>query len=98
MQGLEVYKGKIIAYSLGNFVFGTRNDKAAEGLVLRLEFEEGRPPRAEAFPVLVQSSRTGYQPRPLSRPALNASLKRLKRQCAALGSAARVRKDRLVLP
>jgi poly-gamma-glutamate synthesis protein (capsule biosynthesis protein) len=37
LQGIEVYKGKIIAYSLGNFIFTTSSSrKAREGVILQV--------------------------------------------------------------
>lgn len=97
-QGVELYKKKIVAYSLGNFVFGTRNNSAAEGLLLKLRLHGRRTPRAEIFPIFVQSARTGFQPHPLRQDALQQSLARLKRMSADLGTALRVQKDRAILP
>lgn len=97
-QGLELYRGKIIAYSLGNFVFGTRNNKATEGLLLKVRFDTERPPQGEVVPILVQSARTGYQPRPLTHAARGRALSRLKVLCANLGTTLRLRKGRALLP
>lgn len=35
LQGFEVYKGKVIAYSLGNFVFDSRRPKAKESMIFK---------------------------------------------------------------
>lgn len=54
MQGMEYYKGKLIAYSLGNYIFSPRT---GTGSLLRLIFGQGgtqallEPFDASAFPV-----------------------------------------------
>lgn len=97
-QGIEIYKKRIIAYSLGNFVFGTRNPNADEGLVLKLHLRTGRPPRAEIFPIDVDNSRIAFRPQPLKNKPLKQSLSRLKALSADLGTRLRTKKDRAVLP
>ncbi|HRY29894.1 MAG TPA: CapA family protein, partial [Elusimicrobiota bacterium] len=97
-QGLERYKKKIIAYSLGNFVFGTRNPNAVEGLVLKLKLRTGHSPRAEILPVLVQNTKTGFQTRPLKKAALRKFIHRLKQLSAELDTSLRVKKGRVLLP
>lgn len=57
LQGIEVYKGGIIAYSLGNFVFDQNwSDETREGLVLEVVFSRGRPLQARARPVWIAES------------------------------------------
>ena len=36
LQGIEIYRGKIIAYSLGNFIFTPGSPKAREGAILQV--------------------------------------------------------------
>lgn len=57
MQGLEYYKGKLIAYSLGNYIFSPRT---GDGAMVRLTFEKGGKQQAQlvsfdasAFPVAI---------------------------------------------
>ncbi len=38
MQGMEVYKGKLIAYSLGNFLFDQKNDWTNKSVILACKF------------------------------------------------------------
>ncbi|MBO5278860.1 MAG: CapA family protein [Lachnospiraceae bacterium] len=47
MQGLEYYKGKLIAYSLGNYIFSPRT---GDGAMLRLTFEKGGKQQAQLVP------------------------------------------------
>lgn len=54
LQGFEVYKGKLIAYSLGNFVF---TDQRKETLVLQVSFDEKGLMKAEIIPCLIKNYR-----------------------------------------
>ena len=79
VQGIELYKGKYIAYSLGNFAFGGNSlARYPETFVLQLRFhvEEGKTSVSEAsiIPCWITSSRTkneagvrknNYQPKPV---------------------------------
>ena len=70
-QGVEIYKNRLIFYSLGNFVFGGNHDPKETGaLVVRLEFtvNEGSLAKmhAELHPVLF----TGHAKRNIFKPAL----------------------------
>jgi len=55
LQGVEVYKGSLIAYSLGNFVYDKQTrPKSQEGLLLKV-FLNGRSiSRATLYPVLIK--------------------------------------------
>lgn len=79
LQGIERYKGKYIAYSLGNFAFGGNSlARHPETCVLRLRFrvENGRvqPATASIIPCLITSTNArssacvlinDYQPKPV---------------------------------
>jgi len=66
-QGIEVYRGKPILYSLGNFVFGSRGrfekDKQAYGLVARWVFEGKALKWVLATPIAVNNELVKFQPR-----------------------------------
>jgi poly-gamma-glutamate synthesis protein (capsule biosynthesis protein) len=47
LQGLELYKGKLIAYSLGNFAFGSRSRKCTESVILIAKMDADRRRRPE---------------------------------------------------
>ncbi len=50
-QGIEIYKGKLIAYSLGNFVFDQKDLKNNQSILLRITFNRERLLKAEIFPI-----------------------------------------------
>jgi poly-gamma-glutamate capsule biosynthesis protein CapA/YwtB (metallophosphatase superfamily) len=69
-QELEVYQGRIIAYSLGNFVFGSESDRTNAGILLLLTFQGKGLSRVEAVPLDVNNYRVKYRPRVLrGKPA-----------------------------
>lgn len=63
LQGIEQYKGSIIAYSLGNFVFGGNSRHTYETGVLKVTLGRGDP-GVELVPVSV----VRWQPRPSAEP------------------------------
>ena len=63
LQELEVYKGKLIVYSLGNFVFGSESNRTNWSMILLLTFRNNSLIKAEAVPLDVNNYRVKYQPR-----------------------------------
>ncbi|MBE9011259.1 CapA family protein [Pseudanabaenaceae cyanobacterium LEGE 13415] len=58
LQGAEVYKGRPIIYSLGNFIFGGKTESDYDTAMLRVALKD-RQMKVELLPVEVQ----GFQPR-----------------------------------
>ena len=58
LQPIEWYKGGIIAYGLGNFIFPGMEEiyGATESLVLRVGFVEGKPIYVEPFPCIIEGT------------------------------------------
>lgn len=85
---LAAWRGRPIALSVGNFAFGTYGpDDLEEGLLLFAEIEGKRLDRVELLPIDVQNRRVGFQPRPLTGVALDASLARIIAGSLAQGAA-----------
>jgi poly-gamma-glutamate synthesis protein (capsule biosynthesis protein) len=85
LQELEVYQGRLIAYSLGNFVFGSESNRTNAGIILLLTFQGKDLSRVEAVPLDVNNYRVKYRPRVLrGKPArevlesINAASERFK--------------------
>jgi poly-gamma-glutamate synthesis protein (capsule biosynthesis protein) len=53
LQGIEKYKSKVIAYSLGNFIFGGNSRKTYDTAVLKIELEKGKDIKASVIPIEV---------------------------------------------
>jgi poly-gamma-glutamate synthesis protein (capsule biosynthesis protein) len=66
LQELELYRGRLIAYSLGNFVFGSESDKTNTSIILLCTFKGKSLVRIEAVPLDVNNYRVAYQPRVLT--------------------------------
>ncbi len=64
VQPLEWYRGRLIAYSLGNFIFASYSETAT-GALLRVRFEGERPVAAELIPLDVTNARRAFRPAPL---------------------------------
>ncbi|MDD3706082.1 MAG: CapA family protein, partial [Clostridiaceae bacterium] len=55
VQSFEFYKGKLIAYSLGNLVF---TNSSKETILLSIEFSEQEMLQASVIPCIIKSSKT----------------------------------------
>lgn len=79
IQGIEWYRGRLIAYSLGNFVFGSLSGKVQNAIILRVTFNRDGVSSAEVLPVSVDNREVLYQPRLLSGSRKAAVLEHLSR-------------------
>lgn len=75
LQGAEIYKGRPIVYSLGNFIFGGNSRKDYETAVVRVALNANRQMKVEFLPVQV----TQYQAQVISTPKGEDIIKRLGR-------------------
>jgi poly-gamma-glutamate capsule biosynthesis protein CapA/YwtB (metallophosphatase superfamily) len=66
LQELEVYRGRLIAYSLGNFVFGSESNRSNFSMILLLTFHGKSLARIVAVPLDVNNYRVQYRPRVLT--------------------------------
>ncbi len=97
-QGVEVYRGKPIVYSVGNFTFGTpgrfKKGKQGYGLVVRYLFRNGGLRWLLATPIAVNNKLVHFQPHRVPAEEARGELEpRLK----AFGTHARWVKDTAVL-
>jgi poly-gamma-glutamate synthesis protein (capsule biosynthesis protein) len=56
IQGVEFYKGKLIAYSLGNFVFSPGNAAGHDTMILTIQLTQHRIVAVSARPFLIDGS------------------------------------------
>lgn len=86
VQPFEVYRGRPVFFSVGNFVMGSGNS-GAEGLLLGLHFDEGRT-TVRVFPLYVKNRdpRVNYQPKVLRGGAADWVLGRLAAMSGASGA------------
>lgn len=67
LQGFEYYKGRLIVYSLGNFVF---NKRTKSTMMVQATFLDGKMQQAIAIPCAY----TDYRPQVVSKPAAKQAL------------------------
>jgi poly-gamma-glutamate capsule biosynthesis protein CapA/YwtB (metallophosphatase superfamily) len=84
LQSLEVYKGHVIAYSLGNFVFDMAADGTYDTAALRFSLAHGRVEGVEIVPLRIE--RYDYSPRPAKPAEAERILSRLKETSRTLGA------------
>jgi poly-gamma-glutamate synthesis protein (capsule biosynthesis protein) len=84
IQGLEIYHDKLIAYSLGDFVFDHNSRATGEAFVLRVTLRPTGPPLARIIPVYL--SDTNGIPAPVTGKAAATILDRLTRLSASFGA------------
>jgi len=83
LQGMEVYKDSLIAYSLGNFVYDKqRLSKCQETVLLKIFFKDLTIEKAEIIPVMIKDA----QPRPADKADGERILQKLKNLCSELNT------------
>jgi poly-gamma-glutamate synthesis protein (capsule biosynthesis protein) len=83
IQGIELYKDKLIAYSLGDFVFDHYSRQTGEAFVFRVSLPRQGPPALEIVPVYLDD-KNGV-PSPVSGAEADTILGRLTSLSADLG-------------
>ncbi len=63
LQGLEVYKNRLIAYSLGNFTFSSHSRKSTESMILKVVLTPNGLLLARVVPLSVDNDVVAFQPR-----------------------------------
>lgn len=62
LQGLEIYKNRLIAYSLGNFAFGSYSSYAVDSIILKAYLSDEGLFYAQCIPINVDNSEIEFQP------------------------------------
>ena len=83
MQGIELYKGKVIAYSLGNFLFDQRHKGTNESFILKLKYKGDKLGKISLDPIDRFQS---YYPRPARGEAHQEIMKALREISGPLNS------------
>ena len=82
LQGIEIYRGRLIAYSMGNFLFDQYHYATQLGMLLYVWMDGEQLYRAEVVPMHVN----GYVPTPATGAMRYAVLSRLARLSAPFGT------------
>ncbi|MGH1366633.1 MAG: CapA family protein [Calditrichia bacterium] len=86
VQGIEFYKGKMIAYSLGNFVFASYSERVKDSMLLQFSLGDEDVMKARIVPINVYNAVVDFQPVPLKGKARTAFLERMKIMSQELNS------------
>lgn len=57
LQGIEIYKGKPIFYSLGNFVFGVKNELTSNTMIAQINYTDGKVDYIKIVPCTIVGGR-----------------------------------------
>lgn len=68
-QPVEIYRGKPVFYSLGNYVFGSFSDHVSAGIAAEVVFKGRNPVMINLYPIDVDNRNVGFQPRLAKGPA-----------------------------
>ena len=94
LQGIEIYKGKPIIYSLGDFIYGAYAKKLPIGFILRFVFLHTKPLRIEVTPLSTSDAKTGsYFPIALHEQAARDAIATLGKLSRELGTNIQVNGD-----
>lgn len=90
LQPFEIYRGRPIFYSVGNFAFGSGNSQA-EGCLIGIRFD-AHATTATIYPLYVKNRdrRVNYQPKLLRGKAARRVLLRLARSSGSAGEQLRI--------
>ncbi len=76
-QGVEIYRGVPILYSLGNFSFASYSENARVGLAAAVDFWQGNPVGVQVSPLNVYNAEVNFQPRLLGKSQTADYIRRL---------------------
>jgi len=77
LQGLEIYEDRLIAYSMGNFVFGSYSRNVRESIILKVRYDSMGFLMAEVIPISVFNYDVQFQPRLLEGALREKVIQRL---------------------
>jgi poly-gamma-glutamate synthesis protein (capsule biosynthesis protein) len=91
-QGMEIYKGKPILYSMGNILFDQNDPENMESFIIEMEYENKSLKSISATPVrIVEKSHVAIQ----TGDSAKSILEREKSLCDKLGTGFKIEDDKL---
>ena len=86
VQGIEQYKDKWIAYSLGNFIFGSYSESARDSFIFKITVNEAFETTAQVIPINVYNKDVNFRPVILDGENRDAFFLKLKNLSVELNS------------
>ncbi|MBN1559936.1 CapA family protein [candidate division KSB1 bacterium] len=93
LQGVELYRGKLIAYSLGNYVFASYSGSSRTSMVLRAKIAPNGLLLAKIIPINVHNASINFQPVAFSGEMKKRVLEELNDYSRPLNSGKRIIDD-----
>lgn len=66
VQGIELYRGKMIVYSMGNYIFGSYSESVKESMLLKFYFGTNGLSACKIYPLNVYNKEVEFQPQLLT--------------------------------
>lgn len=86
LQGVEVYKGGLIIYSLGNYAFGSFSKRTTRSAVAQITFRDNKFHQLRMVPLNVDNTQVLFQPTPIKGKAADKVVKYLQTLSRPLGT------------
>ena len=93
LQGLELYRGRLIAYSLGNYAFASYSENARESIILKVVLAENGLHYAQCIPINVYNQEVEFQPQILYGTRGSAVIHKLQNLSLSLNGGVQVISD-----
>jgi len=82
-QGIEIYNGKAIVYSLADFIFELKDKQHSKIVIPKFHFRDGRLKQIELTPIWVDNPEAKYQPQLLHGKKAEKTLEKYQKLCAS---------------
>ena len=92
-QGIEIYRGKPIIYSLGNLVNGYYNHVERDNIGVGLYFSSGSLEKIKVLPIAGQNKKIQFQPYLLAGEPAGQTLELIRQLSEKLGTRMEIRDD-----
>ncbi|SRR6056297_1033 len=92
IQGVEIYRGRPIIYSLGNYIFDQNDENNKQGMAAEIEISDGEMKSISLHPLYVKDKRAPIVP---EGGKLTGMLEKIKRLSGAMGTEFEDGKDHL---
>jgi poly-gamma-glutamate capsule biosynthesis protein CapA/YwtB (metallophosphatase superfamily) len=94
IQGIEFYNDKLIAYSMGNFIFDQNGDNNNKGIILEIVLEDENITRVVAHPIQIHDK---HQPRIPTDHKKEQIMNRIESLSKELGTLVEKEEQRVIL-
>lgn len=100
VQGIEIYKNRVIAYSLGNFIFSSYSRKVKDSMILQVRMGKDGPQAVVLYPINVNNHQVAFRPKPLTGEEASKALEEFAALSSKFGTKIKIQgnKGEVLLP